>query len=77
MALEDAAVLEVLLADMSPSETVKSRLRLFLDVRLPRCAATQILSNARFYSSQVDKEKLVRQYYLRFSYQIQLVTLSP
>ena len=64
MALEDAAALEVLMADMNTChDSVERRLQLFQEVRLPRCATTQIVSNAMFYSHRLDQQDLVRKYY--------------
>ncbi|KAF2100650.1 FAD/NAD(P)-binding domain-containing protein [Rhizodiscina lignyota] len=45
MALEDAAALEVLMADVNPEKDLETRLKLFEQLRLPRCATTQALSN--------------------------------
>ena len=64
MPLEDAAGLEVLMADMTTShDSVERRLQLFQDVRLPRCGATQIVSNAMLRSNWVVQQDLVRKYY--------------
>ena len=63
MALEDAAALEVLLANMTPNDDIPQRLQLWQQVRLPRCATSQLLSNAMFYSKDMDQEELVRKYY--------------
>jgi len=63
MAIEDAAALEVLLADLKPDGDFRKRLELWEQLRLPRCATTQILSNAMFYESGLKKTELVRRYY--------------
>ena len=62
MSIEDAAALEILMANITSDEDVQDRLRLFEQVRLPRCATTQLMSNAMFYS-KVNQEGLVREYY--------------
>jgi salicylate hydroxylase len=51
------------MADMTPGDTVEKRLQLFEQVRLPRCATTQIMSNAMFYSHNFNKQDMVRRYY--------------
>lgn len=63
MALEDAAALEVLLANLTCDETVEGRLRTFEDVRLPRSATIQIMSNAMFYDKTLDKVDMIRKFY--------------
>lgn len=63
MALEDAAALEVLMANMTSNKTVEPLLQLFQDVRLPRSATTQIISNAMFYSKSLDWPDMIRRYY--------------
>lgn len=63
MALEDAAALEILFANISDDADVQSRLRLFEQLRLPRAATTQILSNAMFYMTVEDIEESIRKYY--------------
>ena len=45
MALEDAVVLEVLLADVTGKDDVERRLELFEKLRLPRAGTTQAFSN--------------------------------
>lgn len=62
MGLEDAAALEVLMANLTSADDIPKRLRLFQQVRLPRDATTQLLSNMRFYSS-TDLEVAVREFY--------------
>lgn len=63
MALEDAASLEVLLAGMKAGESLGNRLRIFEQLRLPRCATTQVLSNGIFISGNTTKEDIARKYY--------------
>jgi salicylate hydroxylase len=63
MALEDAASLEILLANIADDADVQSRLQLFQQLRLPRIATTQILSNAMFYSKVEDVVESVRRFY--------------
>ena len=63
MALEDAAALEALTANLTCDETIEQRLQTFEDVRLPRSATTQIMSNAMFYGNKMDKVDLIRKFY--------------
>ena len=44
-ALEDAAALEVLFQGMTDPLEIPKRLQMFQDLRLDRCAVTQIMSN--------------------------------
>lgn len=59
MALEDAAALEVLMADVKSGESVEARLKLFEQVRLPRCAMTQPLSNFSWGKKKDSYEKQI------------------
>ena len=63
MGLEDAAALEVLLANLTSDDDIPQRLQLWQQVRLPRCVTTQLLSNAMLNSKDLDQEALVRKYY--------------
>jgi salicylate hydroxylase len=51
------------MASMTPDDTVEQRLQLFQDVRLPRCAATQLMSNGMFYSHALDKQEMIHRHY--------------
>lgn len=70
--IEDAAALEVLLSGLSPSpslqETLTHRLSVFETLRLPRVAATQILTEPivpgpMFIENGKKAEARIRQYY--------------
>ena len=63
LSIEDAAALGILMSDLGQGGSVEGRLELFQAVRLPRCATTQLLSNAMFYYNGMDREALVREYY--------------
>lgn len=64
MAIEDAASLEILFSNMSRTDTVEERLRLFQDLRLPRNVVTQILSNKMFYYEGMnDADDAIREQY--------------
>jgi len=63
IAIEDVAALEVLRANMESDEDIRKRLRLWEQLRLPRCATAQIVSNAMFDSSDLNKTELMRRYY--------------
>ena len=62
MAIEDAAALEILLSNMEPADSVETRLNIWNQMRLPRCAATQFLSN-RIYKETEERDEGVRQWY--------------
>jgi salicylate hydroxylase len=51
------------MANLTCNDTVEQRLQTFQDIRLPRCATTQIMSNAMFYSQALDKVDLIRKFY--------------
>jgi len=74
--IEDAAALEILLADLPPSdspssppsETLLKRLQIFQSLRLPRVSATQILTDPvppgpGAGPAQDKKVEEIRQYY--------------
>jgi hypothetical protein len=63
MALEDAAALEALAANLTCDETIEQRLQTFEDVRLPRSATAQIMSNSIFYDKTMDPVDLIRKFY--------------
>lgn len=62
MAIEDAAALEILLSNMEVTDGVDNRLKLWNQMRLPRCAATQFLSN-RMYKDTAERDEGVKQFY--------------
>lgn len=62
MAIEDAAALEVLLSDLAPGDTVEDRLKLWNQLRLPRCSATQFLSN-RWYKDVEERDAGMKKWY--------------
>ncbi|QIW99745.1 hypothetical protein AMS68_005263 [Peltaster fructicola] len=64
MALEDAAALEVLFSNVQSGDEVVKRLEIFQQLRLPRSATTQLLSNAMLYFKDGGEVKeRIRHYY--------------
>jgi len=57
MALEDAAVLEILFANLGNSGQVEERVRPFDKFRRPRALMTQIVSNAGPLSMAMSKQR--------------------
>jgi salicylate hydroxylase len=62
LALTEAAALEVLFANISDGSEVEARLHLFHDILHPRCAVTQLLSNAPWYQNADLKTQVARYY---------------
>lgn len=64
MGIEDSAALEVLLRGAHHGDDISKELKIFQQLRLPRFAVVQLLSNAMMYHRDGDEAaKLIRQYY--------------
>lgn len=64
MGLEDAGALGVLFKDFKSGDSVKDRLKIYHQLRQPRSATTQLLSNAQMYHRDGDEVvAVIRRYY--------------
>lgn len=64
MALEDAAALQVLFSNIQPDDDISQRLQIYQQLRMPRSATTQLLSNAMMYFKGGDEAgRRIKKYY--------------